>query len=151
MPIPDANPPPAPPSELEVRLARESSQRLRRLVKPNRTLRFTPAGGRSGPVEIPAPAADLLLRLLNQLAQGHAVTIVPVQSELTTQQAAEILGVSRPFVVKEIEERRLPARKVGTRRRVMLGDLMTYKQRSDASRQRALADLAALDEELGLL
>jgi excisionase family DNA binding protein len=133
-----------------VRLARESSQRLRRLVKANRTLRFTPAGGRSGPVEIPAPAADLLLRLLNQLAQGHAVTIVPVRAELTTQQAAEILGVSRPFVVKEIEERRLPARKVGTRRRVMLGDLMTYKQRSDASRQRALADLAALDEELGL-
>jgi excisionase family DNA binding protein len=84
------------------------------------------------------------------MAQGHAVTIIPVQSELTTQQAAEILGVSRPFVVKEIEERRLPARKVGTRRRVMLGDLMTYKQRSDASRQRALADLAALDEELGL-
>jgi excisionase family DNA binding protein len=151
MPIPDANPPPTPPSELEVRLARESSQRLRRVFKPNRTLRFTPAGGRSGTVEIPAPAADLLLRLLNQLAQGHAVTIVPVQSELTTQQAAEILGVSRPFVVKEIEERRLPARKVGTRRRVMLGDLMTYKQRSDASRQRALADLAALDEELGLL
>jgi len=133
-----------------VRLARESSQRLRRLVKANRTLRFTPAGGRSGTVEIPAPAADLLLRLLNQMAQGHAVTIIPVQSELTTQQAAEILGVSRPFVVKEIEERRLPARKVGTRRRVMLGDLMTYKQRSDASRQRALADLAALDEELGL-
>lgn len=61
-----------------------------------------------------------------------------------------ILGVSRPFVVKEIEEKRLPARKVGTRRRVMFGDLMNYKQRSDASRQQALDKIAALDEELGL-
>jgi excisionase family DNA binding protein len=84
------------------------------------------------------------------MAQGNAVTLIPIHAELTTQQAADILGVSRPFVVKEIEEKRLPARKVGTRRRVMFGDLMNYKQRSDAGRQQALEKLAALDEELGL-
>ena len=74
--------------------------------------------GKDETVEIPASAAELLVRLLNQMAQGNAVTLIPIHAELTTQQAADILGVSRPFVVKEIEEKRLPARKVGTRRRV---------------------------------
>ena len=147
---PDIDLPRTPPSDADVRLARESSQLLRRLVKANRPLRFTALGGQEETVEIPASAADLLLRLLNQMAQGNAVTLIPIHAELTTQQAADILGVSRPFVVKEIEEKRLPARKVGTRRRVMFGDLMSYKQRSDESRRRALDRLAALDEELGL-
>jgi excisionase family DNA binding protein len=146
--------PRTPPSDADVRLARESSQRLRRVVRANRPLRFTAVNGKTDgkdeTVEIPASAADLLLRLLNQMAQGNAVTLIPIHAELTTQQAADILGVSRPFVVKEIEEQRLPARKVGTRRRVMFGDLMSYKQRSDESRRQALDRLAALDEELGL-
>jgi len=102
-------------------------------------------------VEIPSSAAALLLHLLGHIADGVAVTIIPVQREFTTQQAADLLGVSRPFVVKEIEEKRLPARKVGTRRRVMYGDLMKYKARSDAERQKALDGLAALDQELGLM
>lgn len=112
--------------------------------------RVRQAGRRPETVEIPAAAADLLLRLLTQMAQGNAVTLIPIHAELTTQEAADLLGVSRPFVVKEIEARRLPARKVGSRRRVMFGDLMTYKRRSDADRQRALTELAALDDELGL-
>lgn len=151
---PDLDLPRTPPSDADVRLARESSQRLRRLVKSNRTLRFTASSGKAGSkeetVEIPAHAAELLLRLLNEMAQGHAVTLIPIHAELTTQQAADLLGVSRPFVVKEIEEKRLPARKVGTRRRVLFGDLVAYKQRSDLSRQQALEKLAQLDEELGL-
>jgi excisionase family DNA binding protein len=151
---PDIDLPRTPPSDADVRLARESSQRLRRVVKANRPLRFTAVNGKTDgndeTVEIPASAAELLVRLLNQMAQGNAVTLIPIHAELTTQQAADILGVSRPFVVKEIEEKRLPARKVGTRRRVMFGDLMNYKQRSDAGRQQALEKLAALDEELGL-
>lgn len=102
-------------------------------------------------VEIPGAAAALLLHLLGHLAEGEAVTIVPVQREYTTQQAADFLGVSRPFVVKEIEEKRLPARKVGTRRRVMYGDLMKYKARADAGRQKALDGLTALDQALGLM
>lgn len=112
--------------------------------------RVRQAGRRPETVEIPAAAADLLLRLLTQMAQGNAVTLIPIHAELTTQEAADLLGVSRPFVAKEIEARRLPARKVGSRRRVMFGDLMTYKRRSDADRQRALAELAALNDELGL-
>ena len=138
------------PTESDVRLARESSQRLRLYVQKNQPLRITAGEGLDGTVEIPAAAAALLLRVLNQLAQGHAVTVLPSDTELTTQKAADILGVSRPFVVKEIKENRLPARNVGTRRRITLGDVLAYKKRSDANRQRALDDLAKLDQELGI-
>ena len=138
------------PTESDVRLARESSQRLRLYVQKNQPLRITAGEGLDGTVEIPAAAAALLLRVLNQLAQGHSVTVLPSDTELTTQKAADILGVSRPFVVKEIKENRLPARNVGTRRRITLGDVLAYKKRSDANRQRALDDLAKLDQELGI-
>ncbi len=138
------------PTESDVRLARASSQRLRLYVQKNQPLRITAGEGLDGTVEIPAAAAALLLRVLNQLAQGHAVTVLPSDTELTTQKAANILGVSRPFVVKEIKENRLPARNVGTRRRITLGDVLAYKKRSDANRQRALDDLAKLDQELGI-
>lgn len=138
------------PTESDVRLARASSQRLRLYVQKNQPLRITAGEGLDGTVEIPAAAAALLLRVLNQLAQGHAVTVLPSDTELTTQKAADILGVSRPFVVKEINENRLPARNVGTRRRITLGDVLAYKKRSDANRQRALDDLAKLDQELGI-
>jgi excisionase family DNA binding protein len=138
------------PTESDVRLARASSQRLRLYVQKNQPLRITAGEGHDGTVEIPAAAAALLLRVLNQMAQGHAVTVLPSDTELTTQKAADILGVSRPFVVKEIKENRLPARNVGTRRRITLGDVLAYKKRSDANRQRALDDLAKLDQELGI-
>ncbi len=138
------------PTESDVRLARASSQRLSLYVQKNQPLRITAGEGLDGTVEIPAAAAALLLRVLNQLAQGHAVTVLPSDTELTTQKAADILGVSRPFVVKEIKENRLPARNVGTRRRITLGDVLAYKKRSDANRQRALDDLAKLDQELGI-
>ena len=118
-------------------------------MQKNQPLRITTSEGHDGTVEIPAAAA-LLLRVLNQMAQGHAVTVLPSDTELTTQKAADILGVSRPFVVKEIKENRLPARNVGTRRRITLGDVLAYKKRSDANRQRALDDLAKLDQELGI-
>ena len=147
---PDLEFPKTPPSDADVRMARESSQRLQDVMQPDRPLRLTAMDAHAQVVELPPAAAELLVRVLNQMAQGNAVTLIPIHAELTTQQAADILGVSRPFVVKEIEAKRLPARKVGTRRRVMFGDLMKYKQRSDADRRQALAELAALDDELGI-
>ncbi len=95
-------------------------------------------------VELPPEARALLLRVLAHLANGDAVTVVPVQAEVTPQQAAEILGVSRPFLVRLLDEGRIAFRMVGTHRRVPLADLLAFKKANKAER-RALA--AALTEE----
>lgn len=101
-------------------------------------------------VPIPACAVQLIAKLLEEVAQGNAVTIVPVHTELTTQEAAALLNVSRPFVVKLIETEQLPCKMVGSHRRILLSDLLTYKQRIDSDRLRVLDELAAEAQELGL-
>ena len=99
---------------------------------------------------MPKEAFDLLLEILAQMANGNAVTIVPVQAEFTTQQAADFLNVSRPFLIELLEARALPHRKVGSHRRVRFEDLLRYKQADDAKRQTVLDQLAAQAQELGL-
>ncbi len=147
--LPDSIEPVAP-SEAEVRLAQEASMRLSRLVRRGRSLKLTPHARDEETVEIPAPAAALLLRLLRDMAAGHAVTLIPVHAELTTQQAADLLGVSRPFLIKQIAERKLPCRRVGSHRRVRFQDLMDLKHRMDAARRKALDDLAADGQGMGV-
>jgi excisionase family DNA binding protein len=92
----------------------------------------------------------LLKDILSQMAEGSAVSVIPHHTELTTQQAAELLGVSRPFLVEQLDKGLLPHRKVGTHRRVLLKDLLAYKQRSSDERLRTLEKLSALDQELDL-
>ncbi len=138
------------PSEADIRLAQDSGERLSRVVSKGHTLRLTTEIDEPQTVEIPAEAAQLLVHLLKEMGKGNAVTMIPIHAELTTQQAADLLGVSRPFVVKEIELGNLPGHKVGKHRRVRFEDLVAYKRRMDADRQQALDELSALDQELGL-
>ena len=84
------------------------------------------------------------------MAKGNAVTFVPIHAELTTQQAADVLNVSRPFLIEQLEKGALPFRLVGTHRRVLFADLLKYKQEIDHKRLKALEELSALDQELGL-
>ena len=84
------------------------------------------------------------------MAQGHAISLVPMHAELTTQQAADALNVSRPFLVKLLESGALPHRKVGTHRRIRFEDLMRYKHDIDRRRLDTLKRLTEESEALGL-
>jgi len=143
---------PVAPSEAEAALARESSRRLAHYLGARDGLRLQIIEDeRPGEtLAIPVSALRLLVHILNEMAQGNAVTLIPVHAELTTQQAADILNVSRPFLVKLLDEGKLPGRKVGTHRRILFSDLMSYKKQNDQQRLKALEELSALDQELGL-
>jgi excisionase family DNA binding protein len=113
-------------------------------------LQILRTGGVQTTVSLPAAAFHLLLEILGQMANGNAVTIVPVHAELTTQQAADLLNVSRPYLVQLLESGEIPHRRVGTHRRIRFGDLMTYKQRDDTYRREVMDELAAEAQRHGL-
>ncbi len=141
------------PTEAESRLAQETSRRLAKYLGRKRTapfrVRLEPDDEREE-IVIPASAFRLLNDILAQMAQGNAVTLIPVHAELTTQQAADLLNVSRPFLVEQLEKNAIPYRKVGTHRRIQFTDLMNYKQRMDQNRLKALDDLAAQAQDLNM-
>lgn len=101
-------------------------------------------------IELPHSVFEVLVRVVHEMARGNAVRVLPVHTELTTQQAAEILGVSRPYLVGLLEEGEVPFRKVGSHRRVRLDDLLVYKDKRDRDRRDALNQLTAESQKLGL-
>jgi len=141
------------PTEADTRLAEESSRRLTRLMGKRRrklSLSVQADDEIEETVAIPVPAFRLLTDILTEMAQGNAVTLMPVHAELTTQQAAELLNVSRPFLIRLIEEGKIPFRKVGTHRRIRFDDLMGYKRNVDQDRLKALEKLAAEAQKHGM-
>ncbi|MHC4390906.1 MAG: helix-turn-helix domain-containing protein [Planctomycetota bacterium] len=104
---------------------------------------------REVPTEIPAQALKLFARLLHELGKGNAVTLVPIHAELTTQQAADLLNVSRPHLVAEVlEAGKLPFRRVGNRRKVRMADLLAYQREREAERREIMSELVSLGQEL---
>ncbi len=143
---------PAEPTEEDVRQAKESTRRLARHVGTRRGLHIQVLED-DRPVDtlaIPAPAVRVLVDMLAEMAQGHAITVLPIHAELTTQRAADFLNVSRPFLVNLLERGAIPFRKVGTHRRVQLRDLIKYKHEIDSARRQTLRELAAQAQELDL-
>lgn len=101
-------------------------------------------------VPLPASAARLLVDVLTSIGDGNAVLVLPMHREVSTQQAADLLNVSRPYLIGMLERRELPFRQVGTRRRIQLEDVLAYKARQAERRRRVLDELTAQAEDLGL-
>lgn len=101
-------------------------------------------------VELPTSALRLLVNILAELAEGNAVKVVPVHAELTTQEAADMLNVSRPHLVKLLEEGALPFHRAGKHRRVRFADLMQFKAARERDSEQAMLELAKQAQELGM-
>ncbi len=141
------------PTDADVMLARESSRALAThhlSQRPSVRIKVIEDGEGTEVVPVPGAALRLLLHALTEMAQGNAVTLIPTHAELTTQQAADLLNVSRPYVVKLLEEGRIAHRTVGKYRRIRFDDLMSYKQKDGAARAKIADQLTAEAQELGM-
>lgn len=141
------------PSEEDIALARESGRALSTVLQTRaetQQIDFHDDKGAVRTVSIPTSALRLLLDVLTEIGQGNAVSIIPIHAELTTQEAADVLNVSRPFLVQLLEKGEIPFHKIGTHRRVRYQDVIAYKNRIDAERRTALDELAAQAQELGM-
>lgn len=105
---------------------------------------------RAHQVELPTSALRLLVEILSELAEGNAVKVVPIHAELTSQEAADMLNVSRPHLVKLLETGALPFHKAGKHRRIRFADLMAFKAERDRASAEALEELAKQAQELHL-
>ena len=132
-------------------MARVSGQILSPFVQQKRplTLRVRVAG-QEKPFELPTGAVALLMDILEAMAAGRGMTLIPENAELTTVQAADMLNVSRPFLIKLLDENVLPHRKVGKHRRIRMEDVMAYKASIDRERETVLDQLARQAQEQGM-
>lgn len=137
----------APPSVQDAALARASGQMLARFSHKNRPLSLRVQDKDAPTIDLPTGAVSLLMDILEAMASGRGVTLIPQNAELTTVQAAEILNVSRPFLIKLLESNEIPYRKVGKHRRVKMEDVMAYKDRIDKERESILDALVADAQE----
>jgi excisionase family DNA binding protein len=118
--------------------------------RTTKSVRASLITGRATKIQLPPQAVEAVTKVLKQLAQGREVTIAAKPVEMTTQQAAEFLRVSRPFLIGLLEKGEIPFRKVGAHRRVLFADLQTYKDAIDANRLKVLEELAAQAQELNM-
>jgi excisionase family DNA binding protein len=99
---------------------------------------------------LPMPVYETLRKAIHFLAEGSAISIVPEAHELSTQEAAELLNVSRPFIVQLLEKEEIPFHLVGSHRRIHFSDVIHYKKRRDQGRRKALKKISAISEDAGL-
>jgi excisionase family DNA binding protein len=137
-----------PPTADEMAAASEAARVLTRHL-PDKTVKLSVLNrSATETVEIPANAFRMVVNLLSLMGNGNAVTVMPLKGELTTQQAAHVLNVSRPHVIKLIDNGQLKARQVGTHRKLAVEDVLDFQSKNRSRRRLVLADLVELDQEL---
>ena len=139
-------------SPQQVEMARTAQRCIMKALDHSRAaaIMLTTADGAHSTVELPPGALKLIGQLLGAMSEGRPITLMPSKQEFSTVEAANFLNVSRPFVIKEIEEGRLPHRKVGTHRRVAFEDLLAYAREMRKRQEYALERMADNARELGL-
>ena len=140
------------PDEVEIRYAEQLRRIVASQIKESGPTELSLAlkNGEFATVMLTPPLAASLLEMLRLVSSGLGFRMVPVEAELTTQQAADLLNVSRPYLVKLLDSNEIPFTKIGRHRRVRANDLLSYKERRDATRSKALDRLAKIDAEEGL-
>ncbi len=138
------------PSSEEVDLARVSAAALTKLLQdlPDDHRANIKMGGED--LIIPRQAVELLRDILAGMSAGKTINIVPMASELTTQQAADFLNVSRPYLIGLLEQKELNYTLVGTHRRIRFDDLLTYREKMVNRSKAAMDELMKLSQELGI-
>lgn len=141
------------PSTIEATLAKHAGPRLSQLLKPgmeNIVVSFANSSMQNQSAEVPAAAIRFFLEILERMALGQPLQLTPLHAELTTQQAANLLATSRPFLVRLLDEGVIPFRKVGTHRRVLAKDIIEYKANQELKRLKNIEALSELQQNLGL-
>lgn len=143
------------PDEQDARLARDALVRVRRYLvehpgDPHQAVQLTAQESGAGQLSLPRSVVEAVAAILAHMAAGRAVSVVPHSAELTTQQAADLLNVSRPFLIGLLEAGEIEHHRVGSHRRIPAASLLDYKRRDDARRRGIADELTALSQELGL-
>ncbi|TDC97310.1 excisionase family DNA-binding protein [Actinomadura sp. 7K507] len=141
------------PGAIDAEAAARAVRRIKDYLMRHPDEQTIPVAGEFGEEEalvLPRDAVSLFAYILSQAAKGKGVSVIPSRAELTTQQAADLLNVSRPFLIGLLEAGTIPHRRVGRHRRVTAEDVMEYKRQDDRKRRAAADDLAALGQDLGL-
>ena len=136
-----------PPTEVEVRRASEAARALATaLTSKGLPFSVDRNGGRTD-IDLPPALGQLVLDVLTHVARGEMVTFVPYGAELTTKEAADLLNVSRPFLISLLETGKIGFHKVGSHRRIRACDLLEFRAQRDAARSAALKELQRLGQE----
>ena len=143
------------PSTEEIAAASTAARAMSRLDRGSPSVSFMPQAVEGEttnvePISLPMSIFRLIVNMLVEMGNGNAIAIVPVNAELTTQQAADLLNVSRPHLVKLLEQKALDYRMVGTHRKLRAREVLNYRMKTAFARGESLKKMVALDEELGL-
>ena len=140
------------PGDVDVQVADRAARRIRDYLASHtddEAITINVEVGDDDALVVPRPVAIMLAQVLGLLANGQGVQIMPDRAMLTTQQAADAINVSRPYLIGLLERGEIPYEMVGTHRRIAFADLMEYKRKDDQQRRAVLAELTALSEDLG--